>query len=319
MHTLARLFPSGESGENPAAIRAYHMMVSFRDNLSAFSRIFSKTHSDNQSWPSIPGSYRVGDPVSPVAVCTLTSDELIGATVAPGNVAISGGLKTPNLGIEKIILNCTANPNIRLLVLCGKESSVFYPGQALQALAESGIDRENRIKQAKGHFPVLRNISRQVINRFVDQIRIVNLMGELDPVRIQQKIEEILKQYAPEPYKGRKITESQGKETELNDEKFREIKPGGKRTPIDQDEKGFFVITTEPDSKTIIVKHYYNSNQPGHIIRGCSGHSILLALVRENLISEISHAGYLGAELMKAETSLRLNLRYEQDKPLQKK
>jgi tetrahydromethanopterin S-methyltransferase subunit A len=41
-----------------------------------------------------------------------------------------------------------------------------------------------------------------------------------------------------------------------------------------------------------------------------------LGLLRERLISKLSHAAYLGSELTKAESALRLGLRYEQDKPL---
>jgi hypothetical protein len=44
---------------------------------------------------------------------------------------------------------------------------------------------------------------------------------------------------------------------------------------------------------------------------------MLLGLLREGLISQLSHAGYLGAELAKAEAALHLDLRYRQDRPLQ--
>jgi hypothetical protein len=45
---------------------------------------------------------------------------------------------------------------------------------------------------------------------------------------------------------------------------------------------------------------------------------MLLGLLREGLISQLSHAGYLGIELAKAETALRFgsNVRYEQDRVL---
>jgi tetrahydromethanopterin S-methyltransferase subunit A len=43
---------------------------------------------------------------------------------------------------------------------------------------------------------------------------------------------------------------------------------------------------------------------------------MLLGLLREGLVSQLSHAGYLGVDLAKAEATLRLDLRYEQDQPL---
>jgi hypothetical protein len=43
---------------------------------------------------------------------------------------------------------------------------------------------------------------------------------------------------------------------------------------------------------------------------------MLLGLLREGLITQLSHAGYLGEELAKAEAALRFDLRYDQDRPL---
>ena len=73
------------------------------------------------SWPVIDGSYTIGDPTAPVAVCALTSDELIQPLVTVPGVAIAGEVQTANLGIERIILNVTANPSIRFLLPCGKD------------------------------------------------------------------------------------------------------------------------------------------------------------------------------------------------------
>jgi len=59
------------------------------------------------SWPIIEGSYRIGDPAAPVAVCALTSDELLAPLAGIPGVAIVGEVQTANLGIEHIILNVT--------------------------------------------------------------------------------------------------------------------------------------------------------------------------------------------------------------------
>lgn len=79
------------------------------------------------------------------------------------------------------------------------------------------------------------------------------------------------------------------------------------------------MISVDHDKKEITVKHYFKDNKPGNIVKGRSAESILLAILKEDLVSQMSHAGYLGAELAKAETSLKLNLKYEQDRPLKKK
>jgi len=74
--------------------------------------------------------------------------------------------------------------------------------------------------------------------------------------------------------------------------------------------KFFFVITTDLEKKQIAVKHYYKDNQPGFIIQGHSAEAILLSLLQNELVSQLSHAGYFCAELSKAETALKLNLKY---------
>jgi tetrahydromethanopterin S-methyltransferase subunit A len=79
---------------------------------------------------------------------------------------------------------------------------------------------------------------------------------------------------------------------------------------------GFFVISLDRRARDILVHHYLPDNSPAHVVRGRNGEAILLALLREGLISQLSHAGYLGAELAKAETAIRLDLPYEQDWPL---
>ena len=43
---------------------------------------------------------------------------------------------------------------------------------------------------------------------------------------------------------------------------------------------------------------------------------MLLGLLRDGLVTQLSHAGYLGEELAKAQTALRFGLRYDQDRPL---
>src|SRR5262249_13335978 len=129
-------------------------------------------------WPVTGGAYLVGNPKAPVAICTLTSNDLMETLVRLPQIAIVGRVYTPNLGIEKIILNVIANPAIRFLLLCGKESPIFQPGQALQALCGAGVTVERRIIGAAGHYPVLTNLSVEQIETFRHQIELVDCMGE---------------------------------------------------------------------------------------------------------------------------------------------
>lgn len=74
------------------------------------------------------------------------------------------------------------------------------------------------------------------------------------------------------------------------------------------------MVSVEDDE--VVVHHYLADRTPSHEMRGRGAESMLLGLLREGLISQLTHAGYMGAELAKAETAIRLGLVYEQDRPL---
>ncbi len=78
------------------------------------------------------------------------------------------------------------------------------------------------------------------------------------------------------------------------------------------------MITADSEKKQITVKHYFKNNKPEFLIQGHAAEAILISLLNNELVSKLSHAGYLGAELRKAETALKLNLKYEQDQSLKK-
>src|SRR5262245_43009984 len=183
------------------------------------------------SWPIIEGSYRIGDPAAPVAVCALTSDELLAPLAGIPGVAIAGEVQTANLGIERIILNVTANPAIRFLLLCGKESRLFRPGQSLSALIENGVDEASRIIGAEGYEPVLRTITPQQIATFRRQVELVDWIGERDLETLRERISSLATR-TPGPFEGA----MQGDRTPFTgtapQANFLPIKPGGQREPL---------------------------------------------------------------------------------------
>jgi len=269
------------------------------------------------SWPIIEGSYRIGDPAAPVAVCALTSDELLAPLAGIPGVAIAGEVQTANLGIERIILNITANPAIRFLLLCGKESRLFRPGQSLGALIENGVDESRRIIGAEGYEPVLRTVTPQQIATFRRQVELVDWIGERDLETLRERVSSLATR-TPGPFEGAGQADGApivGTNMQAN---FMPIKPGGQREPLSYDPKGYFVITLDRAAAQIIVRHYLPDHRPAHEMRGRTAEAMLLGLIREGLISQLSHAGYLGGELAKAEAALRLgeHVRYTQDRPL---
>src|SRR2546426_9968409 len=128
----------------------------------------------------MPGTYQVGDPNGPVAVGALTSERLISPLVALPGVAIAGMVYTANLGITRIIVNITSNPAIRFLLICGKDSALFKPGQSLVALVEKGVDDKRRIIDAAGYDRVLPSIDPEQVQQFRKQVEILDWTGEED-------------------------------------------------------------------------------------------------------------------------------------------
>ncbi len=144
-------------------------------------------------YPPEKGRYVRGNDFSPVAVCVILDtfdyaipsdlNELVMAGADTG-AALSGMLQTENVGIEKIICNIIANPNIRYMVLCGRESTGHMPGESLLALKQNGIDNNKQIIGSTALTPQLANIPVELIERFREQIiTIINLTckpGETD-------------------------------------------------------------------------------------------------------------------------------------------
>lgn len=302
-----------EIPERPGAVRVMESLTALGEVLAGrpVRRVWRRWRRGSD-WPPVGGSYLVGDASAPVAVCTLTDARLMRASVGLPGVAIAGCVATANLGIEKIIRNVTANSGIRFLVVCGPDSPLFHPGQTLIALARAGVDGEQRVRDAEGYLPVLRGVSRERIERFRRQVELVDRIGEDDTATLSECLTEL-------------VGRNPGRYTDADDwqrdmaetERFVTIKPGGRsRDPLGYDPAGYFVITLDRPGGRIVVRHYRSDNTPAHQMHGRSTEPMLAGLLREGLITQLSHAGYLGAELAKAETALRLDLPYDQDRPL---
>src|SRR5467141_1430281 len=263
------------------------------------------------SWPLMPGTYQVGDPNGPVAVCALTSEKLVSPLVGVQGVAIAGIVYTANLGITRIIVNITSNPAIRFLLICGKDSALFRPGQSLVALSEHGVDGQRRIVQAAGYDPVLPSIDPEQVAQFRKQVEVLDWTGEEDVELLRERIKSLAVRNP-----GIFVTDQTKAIPSKSGEEFVPIRPGGQREPLIYDPKGYFVITIEPESKEILLRHYLPDHKPAHEMRGRGATSMLLGLLRDGLVTQLSHAGYLGEELAKAQTALQFGLRYDQDRPL---
>lgn len=83
------------------------------------------------------------------------------------------------------------------------------------------------------------------------------------------------------------------------------------------DTKGYFLIDPRKDEGKIYA-HFYTKDREYQVsISGLDAESIYYTILREELVSSLMHAAYLGSELQKAELHLKLeNSVYVQDKPL---
>jgi tetrahydromethanopterin S-methyltransferase subunit A len=117
-----------------------------------------------------------------LAICTLGSIDLleqISKSDLMGRVAIAGRLLSENKGIDAIVQYVSAHPELKRIIVCGKEVKGHMAGQALLALHKNGTDRDGRIIGASGPYPILES-SRKQVEAFRRQVSITDLTGVTD-------------------------------------------------------------------------------------------------------------------------------------------
>ncbi len=256
-------------------------------------------------WPPQPGAYTVLRYQAPVAVCTLTDDGLTTAVAreAEPSVAIVGSLQTENLGIERVIANILANPNIRFLVVGGTDSRQaigHLPGQSLIALARGGIDAAGRIMGAHGKRPVLRNITPDAVEHFRRTVEVVDLVGTIGVDTVMTAIRACAaRQPGPaEPFASESVV------TPLT---------GYLPSRVAPDPAGHFVIYVDRLRHRLSLEHYRNEGLLDTVIQGDTAAAVYTPAIELGLLSRLDHAAYLGRELARAERALMTDDPYIQD------
>jgi tetrahydromethanopterin S-methyltransferase subunit A len=119
-----------------------------------------------------------------VAICTLSSMDLL-ETIASNTdimsrILVVGRLLSENKGISTLIRFTINYPDLRYIVVCGKEVKGHKTGQALLSLHKNGVHRDDsRIIGAIGPNPFL-TCSQIEIELFRRQTRIYDLTGSED-------------------------------------------------------------------------------------------------------------------------------------------
>ena len=150
-----------------------------------------------EGYPPEEGCYLRGNDFSPVAVCVILKwardetppdiESLVRVGVESG-AALSGTLQTENVGLEKVVCNIVANPNIRYLVVCGPESPGHLIGETIAALEKNGIDANKRIIGTNAPTPYLFNIQPELVERFREQVKVIDLTNEGSPEVVRQAV-----------------------------------------------------------------------------------------------------------------------------------
>jgi len=256
-------------------------------------------------WPPLPGNYTVFRYHAPVAVCTLTDDALSSTLshLAGPAAAIVGTLQTENLGIERLIRNVLANPNIRFLVVCGTDSRQaigHLPGQSLVALARHGLDDRSRIQGAHGKRPVIRNVERAAVEHFRQTVEVIDLIGMNDLGTIQAMVQECSdRNLGPsEPF--------------VPEELVLPI-PGYLPTRMIPDPAGYFVVYVDHHGGCLLLEHYKNTGLLDGVIQGHTAPELYTPAIERGWLSRLDHAAYLGRELTRAEHTLFTGEPFVQD------
>jgi tetrahydromethanopterin S-methyltransferase subunit A len=117
-----------------------------------------------------------------LAICTLSSIDLlekISKSEIMDSVAIAGRLLSENRGIDAMIRFALEHPDLKRIIVCGREVKGHRAGQALLALARNGIDGEGMIVGALGPYPILESPAEDV-KAFRRQVEITDMAGEVD-------------------------------------------------------------------------------------------------------------------------------------------
>lgn len=266
-----------------------------------------------KKWPVEEGRYKVGNPTSPVAVCTEAT--ISGIKLNMDRVAIIGKCVTENIGVEKIVKNIISNPYVRFLIICGKRSRGHDVGQTILALSKNGIDKKMRVIGSKGSIPILKHLTFEEIKRFRKQVMVVDMQGETNNQKVVLKINQCFKKnpgkFTGKPMKIKRL------------EKFKPVKCIKARV-FDKkyvvDPKGSFQIAIDKEKGEIVAQHFNFDLELDVQIVGKGARAITDTIIKRGLIGDFpeakDHAAYLGRELTKAQICLENGLDYIQDEPV---
>jgi tetrahydromethanopterin S-methyltransferase subunit A len=251
------------------------------------------------------------EPLADVGVCVVGRPNLLDRLPWHRRIARADLLATANIGIEHLIVGRLGQPAITHIVVFGHDPTLFRPGQSLLALARNGVDEQGQIVGAAGYEARLPTLDQDLVAEFRRRVRVHDLLGSDSPRSLLATLPS-LAAAAVDGFEPDKF----GAALRAYDSNLVRLPAHGRRISAGLTGNGYFVVSIERADQQIVLRHYRESLTSGSLLRAHNAEALLLAAIGHKLVSDPAHAGYLSAELTKAETALRLGLRYVQDRPL---
>ena len=131
-----------------------------------------------------------GNSKSSIAICTLSSIKLlkdISNSSLMSQIVLVGRLLSENKGIDLLVKYVILKKNIKVILICGKDTTGHMSGNSLFKLYENGIDSNGRIIGSTSPDPVL-TITKSEIKIFQKQITLINKIGETNISKIEHLV-----------------------------------------------------------------------------------------------------------------------------------
>ena len=142
----------------------------------------------------IPLSYEMGNGKT-LAICTLSDMSLLGEIISCKDIMqkifLVGRLLSENRGIDKILHTFYNSPQLKCLILCGRDVKGHLPGQAMISLHVFGIEDGGHIIGARGNSPILKS-TKEEITYFRTNVEIMNLIDSRDIRQIKLLIDKLI-------------------------------------------------------------------------------------------------------------------------------
>jgi hypothetical protein len=272
-----------------------------------------------------PDEVTLGDPTSPVGLCTLWSRQERILRAVPRELYAACGNLYSLWGINVLIRSVLARPTLRYLVLCGIDYA--GTGAALLALAEQGPGPDGALTGTDARLDP--DLDAATVARFRQQITLVDLRGCTDGARVAERIRELVGSVGPTPPfpmgEGRGDDRGEGapaSRQEVGNRPWPSTPPSRRakagrvaRSSWSPDPGGNFLIALE-DAQLVATHATTTGGPTGQRFVGRTAAEVYRAILAAGLVSQLDHAAYLGAELARAEVALRAALPYRQDEPL---